>query len=101
MSTIKDDRGNKSTPWGFVVCTDTFLSGWGGASEGRSLYALAVDNDDEAWMVLNNARDRSDMKRVRFVKTLPKLRAGDHLSIVDRTCAARWYEVGGFRKDRT
>ena len=100
---IVDNRTNKDRPaLGYVVCTDSMLSGWGQAP-GRSLYALAIETAEDLKAVTNNADARSDMKRPRHVMTmtadgLPRvqLRAGDHLKIVDRGQAARWYKDGAF-----
>ena len=95
--TIKDTRGDKRTPWGYVVMTDACMPGWGGAPR-RSLYALAVNTPEERRIVEENAHDRSEMKRIRFNFALPKLYPGDHIHIVDRHDAARWYTPGGFHK---
>ena len=105
MPTVNDRRHDTETiPLGYMVCTDSFLSGWGGASGGRSLYALAFNTWKEADILLDNAEARSEMKRPRTVTTLyksglPKIRMypGDHLSVADRGDASRWYERGGFR----
>jgi len=96
-------------PWAFVVCTDSFLSGWGKADGGRSLYALPVASEEEARIVLANARARSDMRRPRIVsrmrtrggfwEPIVRLGAADHLSVPDREEASRWYERGGFLPD--
>ncbi len=96
---VNDRRKDKTTPWAFVVMTDAFMSGLGKAN-GRSLYALAVSNPDEAKRVMDNASRRREMKRVRLVQNLRnvKLKRGDHLSIADRNDAARWYESGAFTK---
>lgn len=96
---IEDRRTEqeKKETWAFVVCNDTFLSGWGYARGGRSLYALAVTSPDQAKIVLDNGRARSDMRRVRLNMRLPRLREGDHLVIVGPSDAPRWYEPGGFR----
>ncbi len=96
MSKINDRRSDESVPWGFVVFTDSFMSGWGGAQGGRSLYALAVCSPKEAETVLASGKHRTEMKRGRLVTALPRLRAGDHLSITDREESPRWYEVDGF-----
>jgi hypothetical protein len=94
----EDRRKDKRAPWGFVVFTDSFLSGWGHADGGRSLYALAVANDDEATTVLRAGARRTDMKRGRLVRTLRNVKMGprDHMAIVDRHEAARWYQANGF-----
>lgn len=104
MGKINDQRasgpGRYGLTWGFVVFTDTFMSGWGGAEGGRSLYALEVASEDEAYIVLASGKRRSEMKRGRVVRTLEALtrtlRTADHLAIVDRGTASRWYQVDGF-----
>ena len=99
--TINDKRTDKSTPWAYVVFTDSFMSGWGQAKGGRSLYALAVSNPDEETTVTNNGKRRGEMKRPRTVKPnkdgLPssRLYRDDHMSVVDKSCAARWYSCQG------
>ena len=100
---IRDNRANKARPWGYIVCTDTFMSGFGPAKGGRSLYALAVAGPSEANTVARNARARSEMKRPRLVRSFradgtPSVRMGpnDHMSVVDRRDAERWYEPGAW-----
>ncbi len=66
---------------GYVVATDSFLSGWGEAP-GRSLYAVAVRTTEEMGDVEWRMGQRSDFKRVRFNMHLPRLREGDHLHVV-------------------
>ena len=51
---IDDQRETKARPWGFVVATDSFMSGWGGGAPQRSLYALAFASYEER--VANAAR---------------------------------------------
>lgn len=87
---------------GFIVATDSFMSGWGRAP-GRSLFALMVTKEDEPYLsrVWGNMAMRSDMKRPRMVGTkrnreghvMPTCRVGpdDHLSIRDRADAKSWY----------
>ncbi len=93
---LDDRRHNADGCWGFVCFTDNFMSGWGKASRGRSLYCLAVRDHKEAEIVLDNGRNRSEMKRGRIQRNLPKLYPGDHCAVVDKRQAARWYEQGGF-----
>lgn len=96
---INDKRQDKAEPAGFVVFTDSFMSGWGKAP-GRSLYALAFQTSEEADVLWNNGYDRSDMKRGRILHSerdlLRTVKPGDHLSIVDRDTAASWYEPDAF-----
>lgn len=95
---VVDRRGTLRDPWGFVVFVDAHLSGWGTAKGGRSLYALAVQSHVESDRVIENGLRRGDMRRPKIVTTLSSLpmRSHDHLTIVDRATARRWYEKGGF-----
>lgn len=106
MSYIIDDRRtdeDKAATWGFIVATDKFLSGWGGAPR-RSIFAVPVRSYEEARIVDDNMRHRSEMKRVRLVigkNYRPKLYPGDHLSIRDMADCDRFYTPGGFHEDRS
>jgi len=100
--TILDRRSEaeKESTWGFVVATDSFMSGWGDAPR-RSLFAVPVRNWKEAEIVLDNMQHRPEMKRARIVGKdyRPKLRPGDHLSIRDMSDCARFYAPGGFASE--
>ena len=85
MATIEDRRTEeqKNITVGFVVATDSYLSGWGAAPD-RSLYAVAFTTGKQRIIVEKNMKNRSDFKRVRVVygkEYRPKLSDGDHLSI--------------------
>jgi hypothetical protein len=101
-ATINDRRtdAEREATIGYVVATDAFMSGWGGAANGRSLYAIAVSCAEEAHAVEDNMHNRSEMKRVRFSPALPRLRSGDHLSIAGKTDARRFFIPGGFPNER-
>lgn len=99
---IDDRRTIEAQPLGYVICTDSLLSGW--ASVNRSLYALAFHSALECEALLIAARGRSEMKRPRVVSRLkangqPRidLRPGDHLAIVDRGGAGEWYKGASAR----
>ena len=103
-----DRRHDRSRPWGWVVFTDSFLSGWRGMDGSDiglpdvSVYALAVSGPEEAAVVLANGRARSEMKRGRIVdgRRLPgRSRYGErvHVSMVDRGQAGAWYVPGAWR----
>lgn len=100
----RDERTPEETAAtiGFIVGTDSFLSGCG-LAPARSFYALPVRSSEEAHVVMENMRRRSDMKRVRWVgKTYrPKLRDGDHFVIASIAEASRHYELEGFPKAAT
>lgn len=65
---IQDDRTNeqKETHNWLVIGTDTFMSGWHFAKNGKSYAAWACKPEDR-WKVLNWVESRSDMIRVREV----------------------------------
>ena len=72
---------------GFLVATDSFMSGWGKA-QGRSLFAIPLTSEEiNDGMTYNRIEERMErrpeFKRVRFVLRdyRPRLSEGDHLSI--------------------
>ena len=58
---IIEDRREHAEGIGFVVATDSFLSG-------RSLYAIQCRTLAEAQTVEDNMRARSEMKRPRWLR---------------------------------
>ncbi len=102
MTFIIDDRRtkrDKARTVGFVVATDSFMSGWGQARNGRSIFAVPLSSWEQSDIVEANMRARSEMKRVRVVGKdwKPKLHAGDHLSIRGMEDCSRFYTAGGFQ----
>ncbi len=99
-ATIDDRRSeaDKAATAFFVVATDRFMSGWGRAQGGRSLFAVPCKDMAQARIVEENMRHRSEMKRVRIVAAgyRPALRRGDHYSIRDMSDCSRFYTPGGF-----
>ena len=98
---IDDKRNDKTAPeLGYVIATDKCMSGWGMAP-GRSLFAVPVDNDVEAAMVIFTMKtQRTEMKRPRLVTAFradgtPRVRMSDddHLSVRDRKDVSRFYHA--------
>lgn len=89
---------DKAATEGFVVATDSFMSGWGQAPA-RSFFAVPFRSPYEATIVLDNMEARSEMKRVRLAgkNYRPQLRSGDHLSIRAIDDCSRFYKPGGFQ----
>ena len=81
---VHDRRSDqeKEETIGFIVGTDSFMSGWGQAP-GTSYFAIPVRTREEWDETLAFMMGRGDMLRVREVGKdyRPRLRAGDHLSI--------------------
>jgi hypothetical protein len=82
--------------WGYVLANDSFLSGWGPATDKINTVILLVASYEEAMIVTENARRRSDMRRVRIVCTKPRMRQHVLYSLMNRESAHRWYEKNGF-----
>ena len=98
-----DDQRETCADSQFVVFTDTFLGGWGGASGGRSLLAFAVKTEDEIDNVLRAGGNRTDMIDGWVCPDLKNLHAfaceGDHLAIRDQEGCSRWYKTDGFNEE--
>lgn len=86
---------------GFVVATDSFMSGWGHAP-GHSYFAVPFSSYESGRIVEANMRARREMKRVRFhygSRLRLRMRAGDHLSICDLDESDRFHTPHGFCKE--
>jgi hypothetical protein len=95
---IVEDDTTRSPRHGYIAATDKFMSGWGHARR-KSYYVVAVDSQEEADIVLANMGHRSEMKRARWTPMLPEVRPGDHMRIVDKRKAERFFNPpheGGF-----
>ncbi|EIE52934.1 hypothetical protein C357_00984 [Citreicella sp. 357] len=67
----------------FVNMQDKFLSRWGKARNGRALYCIRCTSYAEAERVTENARKRSEMKRVVISRNPRRTRPGDQRTIRD------------------
>jgi hypothetical protein len=95
---VKDDTKGRYAKAGYVVAQDKAMSGWGHAPK-RSFYVVQVDTMEEAETVMANMGFRSEMKKVHHTKMLPNVRSGDHMHIVDKEKAWRFFKPpyeGGF-----
>ena len=82
MGTIINDTPKCYRVVGYVVATDSFMSGWGGADGGARYYAVAVTRADDPDEIMGRMDSRSDFQRVRYNLRLPRLSACDHLHVV-------------------
>lgn len=73
----------------YVNMIDKFMSGWGGASRGRSLYSIRCETRAQADAIEKAARERKEMRYVTLSDNPPRKRSGDHLSVKD------FSQVGG------
>lgn len=80
----------------YAVAKDEFMSGWG-RSEGKDNWVVfPCDSMEEAEIVKENLKNRSDMRRARINKNKPIVRKGVLLSLMDKEEASRFYRKGGF-----
>ena len=78
---------------GFWLATDKSMSGWGGASGGRSIVACPCINADDAYKVEKHFNARPEFKRVRWVsgnRLNIRLGSNDHCHIYDTTNSFRF-----------
>ena len=80
----------------YVTMTDSFLSGWGMADGLINKLVIECHSWNEAQTVMQNAEDRTDMKRINVTSKKPYYRPGKYyVSWKDRDEYGTW-----FRKDR-
>lgn len=89
----------------YVTCQDRFLSGWGRAEGKRNYCVFLCDTEEEATIVADNARARTEMVKVRTSSGLapngkPPVSRRSVWSLMDRDGCARWYEAGAFAADK-
>jgi hypothetical protein len=76
------------------------MSGWGGAKGKIAKYVLICKNAEEADIVYENARHRSEMKYISVGTALPKYDPKRYqVSIADKSKAANWYKAGYFKNN--
>jgi hypothetical protein len=91
-------RANTTAPF-WVTTTDTFMSGWGKAEGLKNKLALPCATYEEALIVADNARNRSDQKNVNIRTTKPNLnQKGVLYQMKDKTEYPNWYQKGYFHK---
>ena len=70
-----------TAPVFYVAMTDKFMSGWGMAKGKRNTFVVECDTQEQASAVFKAAEDRSEMSRVRMVRTLPRNSSGVLVSV--------------------
>ena len=99
MKTVSERSEVPDAP-AYVMCNDTFMSGWGQAEGKTNTIILPCKSWDEAEVVAANARRRGEQVRVRIVANKPRLH--DHVlySLLTKESSPTWYERGAFRRSR-
>lgn len=94
-NTMKSENKNKL----YVTMTDTFLSGWGMAENKISKYVIECDTYEEALIVQDNAKARTDMKHVSIAYSKPNYsKKRHHVSLVTKEEAGNWFIPDYFKK---
>lgn len=95
--TIKTPNTNKF----YVTMTDSFLSGWGLAKDKTAKIVIECNSYGEALVVLDNAKNRTEMKRATICKNKPKYNL-DRYQVSHKTkedCAV-WFIKDNFSKQK-
>lgn len=84
----------------YVTMQDPFFSGWGQADEMGAdtiaVYIAPCESEAEANTVYANAMAREDQEHVRIVTEKPLPGEGQHVMLMSKEEAPKWYEPGGF-----
>jgi len=83
----------------YVTMTDKFMSGWGMAKNKTNKLIIECDTMEEAEIVEENAKYRSDMKYVNIVITKPYYnKVQYHTSFKTKKEYKAWFVKGAFAK---
>uniref|UniRef100_A0A6M3K9G2 Uncharacterized protein n=1 Tax=viral metagenome TaxID=1070528 RepID=A0A6M3K9G2_9ZZZZ len=93
--TVESRKEIPNAPF-YVLSNDKFMSGWGAAEGKTNTIILPCDSWQEAEIVADNAKGRSDQKNVRIVINKPRLQSHVVYSLLTKEGAARWYERGSW-----
>ena len=83
----------------YVSMTDKFMSGWGKADGKINKLVFECDTYEQAEIVAENARNRSDQKNVNICLNRPSYPASRYLTQAKTISDyPKWYQAGAFRK---
>lgn len=77
--------------------TDTFMSGWGKAAGKINKLVIECDTLEEAEIVAENARNRTDQKHINICSKKPSYGSRYYVSWKDKSSYPKWFERGFFR----
>ncbi|HJX79185.1 hypothetical protein [Glutamicibacter sp.] len=84
----------------YVSMTDKFMSGWGMAKDKVNKLVIECSNYDEALIVEQNARNRSEMKNVNICMNKPYYNQNQYyVSWHNKQDYSSWFEKGYFKRD--
>ena len=83
----------------WVSMTDKFMSGWGMADKKINKLVIQCDSYDEAEIVENNARHRSEMKFINICMNKPYYNQNRYyVSEHNKQDYSSWFKKGYFRR---
>lgn len=85
----------------FVIAIDKFLSGWGDAEGKENVFLMECDSKEEAHIVRDNAKNRTDMIKVRVVATKPYQYFNNdsyYVQYMTKKDLPNWFEAGFMKK---
>jgi hypothetical protein len=78
----------------YVTMTDMFLSGWGKAQNKINKLVLKCDSYDDALIVEQYAKTRSEMKHINICMNKPYYNKDRYyVSLHDKTSYSNWYKI--------
>ena len=78
----------------YVSMTDTFLSGWGLSEGKQNKLIFECDNYQEAMIVLNNAKNRKEMKYIKVHDKMPKYKENKYyVQVKNKNVYPNWYKI--------
>lgn len=82
----------------YVLCNDSFMSGWGNAKGKTNVLCFEFDNfSDAEKMQIWIKNNRSEMKHVRINISKPKVKDNWYFQIKTRPDMPKWYMSAGIK----
>jgi hypothetical protein len=83
----------------YVTTTDKFMSGWGKAEGKINKLVFICDNYEEALIVYNNAKARSDQKNINIGQSRPRYSQSKYYTqFKTKSMYPSWYIKDYFKK---
>lgn len=84
----------------YVSMIDTFMSGWGKAKGKENVLIFECETEEEAEIVVENARHRSDQKDIKICDAMPAFASSYYyVQYKDKSVYPSWYEKDCFKEE--
>lgn len=84
--------GIPDTPF-YVLAEDSFMSGWGAARGQVNTVVVPCGNKQEIQRAMAYMKERTEMKRIRYVCRMPRPKAHVKYSIIASWAYAEWVQI--------